>query len=191
MVEPWQWGMAANGLASLALLVAAWRAFWASASWLQRTSTAFLFLALGLMHWLHAMLLALPSIASPESQAAARLLLADWRIYAFEALVGLAASVYLVMHLHGASERRIAQWREEEATRHRHAIEVQDGIVQNLVVAKLALEREAVEPCRLALEEALDTAKVLTARWLREAGAMEAARRSEPAGHPAVDAAMK
>lgn len=158
--------MAANGLAAVALLMTAWFTFASSASKGQRYSTAFLFLSLGLVHWLHAVLLAAPNMVDPVAANAARSLFSDWRIYAVEAFVALGAVVYLVVFLNHVGDERVAALAQEHVIRARHATQLHDGLVQDLAAVKLALERGDTELAAAVTAEALESAKRLMADWL-------------------------
>ncbi len=161
VLDAWLVGLIANAVTATALLAVAWRSFSSS------KPIAFLLLAVGLLHWLHAFILAMPSLFSADAGESARALFVDWRIYASEAVIGLGAMVYLVYALQGYARGAAERGRQLELS-HQHARAIQDQIVQSLAIARLSLESGDLERTMRQLDISLLEAKRLISKWLAE-----------------------
>lgn len=180
LASAWRIGLVVNGIVAVACLVMAWSALADRRPYdpLRGLAPATLFLMLGAMHWLHALVLAFPD--SVPSGQAGREFLADWRIYAVEAVTAIVGLAYLALRLHRRGQQRVTEIQVRTAERQREALQIQDNVVQGLAAAKLALETGRHDEARALVAESLAHAKGIITELMRDDLSGGALRRDAP-----------
>jgi hypothetical protein len=127
-----------------------------------------IFLTCGVHHGTHAFHMLIPVFGSHDQQALDLRASWHWPSVGWD-IVGAAVAIYY-LSLRGsyASVLRCAQLFEVMKVRERQALEINDNIVQELSVAKYALDQGEDEKSRKAVEETLKKARVIITELLAE-----------------------
>jgi hypothetical protein len=172
----WQLVAVANGVISAAYLTIAW----IIASGLVHTgqlrsnrlglATALIFMTCGVHHGMHTLHMLEPYLGLGGAHGLAMRKAWDWHAVMWDALSAGVACYYLSLRGSYASVLRGAQLFEDLRARERQALEINDGIVQGLAVAKYALENGQDESGRRAIQSTLVKAQDLITDLLGDAG---------------------
>jgi len=134
-------------------------------------ATALIFLAAAGYHALQALDMLLPSLGVSHHRGLLMRRAWDWHDVAWNLLVAAVGVYYLSLRGSYASVLRGAQMFEDLKVRERQALEINDGIVQGLTVAKYALSIGSDEHSRQAIEDTLKRARAIITDLLGEPGA--------------------
>jgi len=147
------------------------------------TATAFIFLTCGVHHGTHAVHMLLPSFGIEDAQALALRDAWHWPSVVWDIFAAGVGVYYLSLRKSYASVLRGAQMFEDMRARERHAVEINDNIVQGLTVAKYALEVGRDDQSRQAVEETLRKSQQLISELLGDEGEIAPGhlRRDRPA----------
>ena len=134
-------------------------------------ATALIFLSAAGYHALQALDMLLPSLGVSHHRGLLLRRAWAWHDVAWDLLVAAVGVYYLSLRGSYASVLRGAQMFEDLKVRERQALEINDGIVQGLTVAKYALTMGSDEHGRQAIEETLKRARAIITDLLGEPGA--------------------
>ncbi len=119
------------------------------------TATAMIFFTCAVHHGSHAVHMLLPTFGVNDPKALALRDAWHWQTAAWDIFGAMVAFYYLSLRGSYASVLRGAQMFEDFKVRERHALEINDNIVQGLAVARMALESGDDQESKAAIEDTL------------------------------------
>lgn len=132
------------------------------------TATAAIFFTCAVHHGSHAVHMILPSLGVDLESGLAMRRAFDPPTVAWDILTAAVGLYYWSLRATYGALMSGAKLFEDLRERQRQALEINDGIVQGLVTAKLALELDQTQMTRDALESTLESARALITELLGE-----------------------
>lgn len=175
----WRIGLSSNAVLAIAYLMIAWAIVKPLVQHRQLRSnplgaaTAAIFLTCAVHHGGHVvhMLLPLAGIESPQGYAMRAAY--DWEAAIWDIVGALVGIYYWTLRRTYGPLMRGAQLFEDMRQREQEALELNDGVLQGLVVAKMALDLDQHEKARSALDASISVASRMISDLLGPASARE------------------
>lgn len=170
----WILGISANALIGLAYFGIAGTIFLGIArakQWRKNPlalATGLIFLSCGAGHSIH--VFHGLYTGNPAELTAARLLAAEWHVWAIDGATAIIAIWYFTLRGRFPALVRGAALFEDMQVRQRQALEIHDNIVQGLVKAKLSIEAGQTESRRKELDDTIEASRKIMSDLLGDAG---------------------
>jgi hypothetical protein len=175
----WRIGLSANGVLAVAYLMIAWAIVKPLVQHRQLRSnplgaaTAAIFLTCAVHHGGHVVHMLLPLVGIESPQGYAMRAAYDWEAAIWDIVGALVGIYYWTLRRTYGPLMRGAQLFEDMRQREQEALELNDGVLQGLVVAKMALDLDQPEKARSALEASIEVASRMISDLLGPASARE------------------
>ena len=145
-------------------------------------ATAAIFFTCALHHGGHVIHMLLPYAGVERSKGLALRQSYDWEAATWDVVTSLVGIYYWTLRRTYGPLMRGAQLFEDMRTREQQALEINDGILQGLVVTKMALDLGERDTAQEALDRSIAAASAMVSDLLGHAGATShSLTRSEPA----------
>jgi hypothetical protein len=175
----WRIGLSANAVLAIAYLMIAWAIVKPLVQHRQLRSnplgaaTAAIFLTCAVHHGGHVVHMMLPLVGIESSQGYAMRAAYDWEAAIWDIVGALVGIYYWTLRRTYGPLMRGAQLFEDMRQREQEALELNDGVLQGLVVAKMALDLDQHEKARAALDASITVASRMISDLLGPASARE------------------
>jgi hypothetical protein len=175
----WRIGLGANAVLAVAYLMIAWAIVKPLVQHRQLranplgAATAAIFLTCAVHHGGHVVHMLLPLINIESPQGYAMRIAYDWEAAIWDIVGALVGIYYWTLRRTYGPLMRGAQLFEDMRQREQEALELNDGVLQGLVVAKMALDLDQADKARSALDASIDVASRMISDLLGPASARE------------------
>lgn len=163
-MESWTIGMICNGIIAVAYLLICLAIVVPLARSKQLRSnplgaaTASIFFSCAVLHGIHAIHMALPSLGIDDEQGLAMRAAWDWPLSLWDVVGAVVAIYYWSLRRSYSSLMEGAQLFQDLRQREQQALELNDTVLQGLVVAKMALDLDEPQRAHESLTASIDSA---------------------------------